>query len=173
MDNKVWNVSCTVLNWIYLFGSFNCTAELCLRQFQHFEPPEMQNLSPCDVPPVSSLRTLKVQQTSFSTHANRRLTSSGCRRDHSRSVDTAAASTSSPASRWRTTWAERRQLPWAWNPGSYPPLDYIRTSSMVNSTPVKANVGKQIKLPEDPFKVSCYTGGDSCIEGSGFFLKNK
>lgn len=29
----------------------------------------MQNPSPCDVPPVPPLRTLKVQQTSLSTHA--------------------------------------------------------------------------------------------------------
>ena len=143
---------------MYLISSFNFTVELSVRQFQHLKRSEMQNPSPCDVPPVSPLRTLKVQQTSLSTHAILRLISSGCRRHHSRSVDMAAA-LSAAASQTRPAWAERRQLPWVWKPGSYQPLDHIRTSIMMNSTPGKAAVKKQIELPGEPFKISCITVG--------------
>lgn len=70
LDNKVWNVSCTVLNWIYLYSSFNFTAELfffrSILTFWTLWKPESP--SPCDVPPVSPFRTLKAQQTSLSTH---------------------------------------------------------------------------------------------------------
>lgn len=116
---------------------------------RHCDSSEKQKPSPWDVTPVSPLRTLKVQQTSLSTHANRRLKSPGCRRDHGRSVDTAAAWKSSAASRWWPTWAERQHSPWVRTPGIYPPLYGIRTSStMVNSTPVKAAVRTQMCFPE-------------------------
>lgn len=142
----------------FLISSFNFKPEMhlygCLCDI--VTPLKKQKPSPWDVPPVSPLRTPKLQQTSLSTHANRRLNSPGCRRDHGRSVDTAAAWKSSAASRWWTTWSERQHPPWVRTPGIYPPLYGIRTSStMVNSTPVKAAVRTQMCFPEKPFKVSC------------------
>lgn len=67
---------------------------------------------------------------------------------------TAAQSTpgawkSSAASRWWTTWAERQHSPCVRSPGIYPPLYGIRTSStMVNSTPVKAAGRTQMCFPD-------------------------
>lgn len=145
-------------------SSFNFKDAFISMFVRHCDSSDKHQPSPWDVPPVSPLRTLKVQQTSLSTHANRRLKSAGCRRDHSRSVDTTpAAWKSSAASRWWTTWAERQHSPCVRSPGIYPPLYGIRTSStMVNSTPVKAAVRTQVWFPEafqSKLQYSSETGG--------------
>lgn len=51
----------------------------------------------------------------------------------------------------------RRTSPRVRDPGGYPLVDGVRTSSMVNSTPVKAAVRKQIPLPAEVFQSKMQT----------------